>query len=448
LPDKQRIAEKIARLRLIIPIHPPQLLCCAGRVGAKPLIWEKEKIMRPLVRDVAYDIHRIFDFATAGMVAPNRIIFGCGAIDKLGQEAARLGQGRALLISDAVLQNLGALDKIEANLKTGGFEVLMFANVEPEPHIELAETIFETFVKAGVGIVVGVGGGSVLDITKLMAMSLAHKIPPRRYCLAEVDPEPKGLPLILAPTTSGTGSELGSYSVVTIDHAKKPFYVTYADIAIVDPELTVSMPAYVTAYTGMDAISHAIEAIMHKDANPIGDMLCLGGIELAGANLFRAVADGEDLEARYHMSMAASLGYMGMNMTGVVYAHSASYVIGQYKPTPHGLGCALALPYSMAYNISYSSAKLARIAAALGGQTDALSEQQAAKLAVDSIYHLLEDIGLPTTLKQCGAIAESDLTAAAEIMIEKYPRPENPRPMDRHQAIRFWRSMWEGDLWF
>jgi alcohol dehydrogenase len=404
--------------------------------------------MRPLARDVSYDIHRIFDFTTAGMIAPNRIIFGCGAIDKVGEEAAKLGQGRALLISDKVLENLGALDKIEAHLKKAGFEVLIFANVEPEPDVELAETIFETFAKEGIRIVIGVGGGSVLDITKLMAMSLAHQIPPRQYCFAEIDPEPHGLPLILAPTTSGTGSELGSYSVLTIDNAKKPFYVTYADIAIVDPKLTVSVPALVTAYTGMDALSHAIEAIMHKDANPVCDMMCLGGIELAGASLRRVVADGADLEARYHMSMAASLGYMGMNMSGVVYAHSASYVITQYKATPHGLGCALALPYSMAFNIPYSSAKLARIAAAMGVQTDALSELQAAKLAVDSIYHLLEDIGLPATLEQYGGIAESDLTAAADMMIEKYPRPENPRPMDRNEAIRFWHGMWEGNLSF
>jgi alcohol dehydrogenase len=402
--------------------------------------------MKPLVCDVSYDIHRIFDFSTAGMTAPNRIIFGCGAIENIGKEAARLGQGRVLLISDPNLEKLGVLGKINDHLKNDGFAVSIFANVEPEPHIELAEKIYETFEEAGVGIVIGVGGGSVLDITKLMAMSLAHNIPPRQYCLAAVDPEPKGLPLILAPTTSGTGSELGSYSVVTIDKAKIPFEVTYADIAIVDPKLTVSMPAHVTAYTGMDALSHAIESIMHKDANPIGDMLCLGGIELAGANLRRAVNDGEDLEARYHMSMAASLGYMGMNMTGVVYAHSASYVISHYKPTPHGLGCAIALPYSMAFNIQYSSAKLARIAAAMGGQTDVLSEIQAAKQAVDSIYLLVEDIGLPTSLKQYGAMAESDLTAAAEMMIKKYPRPENPRPMNRNEAIRFWRSMWEGNL--
>jgi alcohol dehydrogenase len=382
------------------------------------------------------------------MIAPNRIIFGCGAIDKVGQEAAKLGQGRILLISDAVLENLGALDKIEANLKKSGFEVLIFSNVEPEPYIELSEMIFQMFAEEGIEVVIGIGGGSVLDVTKLMAMSLAHKIPPRQYCLAEVDPEPHGLPLILAPTTSGTGSELGGYSVMTIDKDKKPFYVTYADIAIVDPKLTLSMPAHVTAYTGMDALSHAIEAIMHKDANPVGDMLCLGAIELAGAHLRRAVADGEDLEARYHMSMAASLGYMGMDMTGVVYAHSASYVITQYNPTPHGLGCALALPYSMAFNIPYISAKLARIAAAMGEETDSLSELQAAELAVDSIYHLLEQIGLPTTLKQYGGITESDLTAAADMMIAKYPRSENPCPMNRNEAIRFWRNMWAGDLSF
>jgi alcohol dehydrogenase len=402
--------------------------------------------MKPLVNDVSYDIHRVFDFTTAGMSATNRIIFGCGAIDQIGEEAAKLSQGRVLLISDKVLKGLGALGEIEANLKKAGFGVSIFAKVEPEPLVEKAEAIFELYAKEDIGMLIGVGGGSVLDITKLMAMSLAHKIQPRQYCSGKAEPASHGLPLILAPTTSGTGSELGSYSVITIDNDKKPFHVTFADIAIVDPELTVSMPAHVTAFTGMDALSHAIEAIMHKDANPVGDMLCLGGIELAAANLRRAVADGKDLEARYHMSMAASLGYMGMNMTGVVYAHSASYVITKYKPTPHGLGCALALPYNMAFNIPFSSARLARIAAAMGEQTDSLSEPQAAKLAVESIYHLMEDIGLPVTLKQYGGIAESDLKAAAEMMIDKYPRPENPRPMDRRQAIRFWRNMWEGNL--
>jgi alcohol dehydrogenase len=403
-------------------------------------------IMRPLVSDVSYDIHRVFDFTTAGMIAPNRIIFGCGAIDQIGAEAAKLGQGRVLLISDQVLEGLGALGEIEANLKKAGFEVSIFAKVEPEPPVEKADAIFEQYAEEDMKVAIGVGGGSVLDITKLMAMSLAHKIPPRQYCLGKAEPASHGLPLILAPTTSGTGSELGSYSVITVDHDKKPFHVTYADIAIVDPKLTVSMPAHVTAFTGMDAISHAIEAIMHKAANPVGDMLCLGGIELAAANLRKAVADGENLEARYHMSMAASLGYMGMDMTGVVYAHSASYVLTKHKPTPHGLGCALALPYNMAFNIPDSSAKLARIAAAMGEQTDSLSQLQAARLAAESIYHLMEDIGLPVTLEQYGGIAESDLTAAAEMMIEKYPRPENPRPMDRSQAIRFWRNMWEGNL--
>jgi alcohol dehydrogenase class IV len=251
------------------------------------LDYQKEKIMRPLVGDVSYDIHRIFDFTTAGMIAPNRIIFGCGAIDKVGEEAAKLAQGRALLISDEVLENLGALDEIEAHLKKSGFEVLTFAKVEPEPHVELADTIYETFAEESIGVVIGVGGSSVLDITKLMAMSLAHKIPPSQYCLAGVVLQPHGIPLILAPTTSGTGSELGSYSVIAIDNDKKPFHVTFADIAIVDPALTVT--AHVTAYTGMDALSHAIEAIMHKDANPVGDMLCLGGIELAGAHLRWAI---------------------------------------------------------------------------------------------------------------------------------------------------------------
>ncbi len=404
--------------------------------------------MRALAKDVSYDIHRVFDFRTVGMSSPNRIVFGCGAIKQLGEEAAKLAKGKALIVSDEVLEKLETVEQIKGNLESAGFEVVTFAKVEPEPHIETAEALFEQHVGQGFSLLVGVGGGSVMDMSKLAAQCIANNHPPRKIIDGEVVPSSRGLPLILAPTTSGTGSEVSPIFVVTVGKDKhflnNPYY--FSDISIVDPVLTISMPSNVTASTGLDALSHAIEGMMNKNASPLSDVFCLGGIELAGAYLRRAVANGEDLEARYHMSMASTISMMGMAMAGATYAHSVAYIISKYKPTAHGLGCALGLPYIMAYNVPVISAKLARIAAALGEATENLSELDAAKVAAQSIYCLMAEVGLPISLKEYGGISENDLEEAADSMLKLYARPLNPRPMGREEAIAFWQNMYEGTL--
>ncbi len=404
--------------------------------------------MRALFKDVSYDIHRVFDFRTVGMTPPNRIIFGCGAINQLGEEAASLAKGKALLVSDDVLQKLGTVDDVKAKLEAAGFDVTTFTGVEAEPHIETADALYEQHVGKGFEIIIGVGGGSVMDMTKLTAQCVANSIDPRKITGGEVVPESRGLPMILAPTTSGTGSEVSSIFVVTDGETKvfknSPYY--YSDMSIIDPTLTVSMPPTVTATTGLDALSHAIEAIMNTNASPVSDVLCLGGIELVGAYLRKAVANGQDHEARYYVSLGATMSMMGMVMAGATYAHSVAYIISKYKPTAHGLGCALGLPYIMAYNVPVATAKLARVAEALGENTAMYSELDAAKLAAQSIYCLMDDVGLPVSLEEYGGMTEDDLEKAAETMIELYPRPQNPRPMDREAAIRFWRNMWEGNL--
>jgi alcohol dehydrogenase len=253
--------------------------------------------------------------------------------------------------------------------------------------------------------------------------------------------------MILIPTTAGTGSEVSPYSVVKIGEKKyfpmSPFF--YPDIAIIDPGLTISMPPFITASTGMDALSHAIEGMMHKNANPFCDALCLAGVQMIGCHLRRAVANGEDLEARYYMSLGATLCMMGMSMSGGLYAHSVSFVIGKYKPTPHGIGVALGLPYLMAFNLPVVASRLAKIAAALGEPIWMYSEQEAAKRAIHAVKSLMTDVGLPLTLKDYG-ISEKDLPDMANMMISLYPRPMNPRSMDQESSINYWRNMWNGML--
>ena len=409
---------------------------------------EKEKIEEKM-KGVPQELLRIIDFRTPAMTPPNRLIFGFGAADQVGAEAAKMVEGRkALIISDETLEKLNVIDQISSSLSSAGFSVETFARVEPEPHIETAEAIYGMCQSTGFSIIVGLGGGSVMDIAKLIAQAAGRERSPREYVERKVTPDGPGLPLIVLPTTSGTGSEVSFYLVCAVGEEKRFFFDPYyfADMAIIDPLLAVSMPPLVTAGTGIDALTHAVEGMMHKNANPLGDSFGLAGIEMTGRYLRRAVADGEDLEARYYMSMAASLSMMGMMLGGGLFAHSVSYILPMYKFTPHGIGCGLGLPYIMDYNLPVITGKLAKIAAALGEQTWMLSEIDAAKRAVLAVAQLMKDTGLPLTLQEYGGLQERDLEEMADKMITICPRPMNPRPMGKKESIQYWRNMWDGRL--
>ena len=409
---------------------------------------EKEQIEEKM-KGVPQELLRIIDFRTPAMTPPNRLIFGFGAADQVGAEAAKMVEGRkALIISDETLEKLNVIDQISSSLSSAGFSVETFARVEPEPHIETAEAIYGMCQSTGFSIIVGLGGGSVMDIAKLIAQAAGRERSPREYVERKVTPDGPGLPLIVLPTTSGTGSEVSFYLVCAVGEEKRFFFDPYyfADMAIIDPLLAVSMPPLVTAGTGIDALTHAVEGMMHKNANPLGNSFGLAGIEMTGRYLRRAVADGEDLEARYYMSMAASLSMMGMMLGGGLFAHSVSYILPMYKFTPHGIGCGLGLPYIMDYNLPVITGKLAKIAAALGEQTWMLSEIDAAKRAVLAVAQLMKDTGLPLTLQEYGGLQESDLEEMADKMITICPRPMNPRPMGKKESIQYWRNMWDGRL--
>jgi len=256
-----------------------------------------------------------------------------------------------------------------------------------------------------------------------------------------------GLKKILIPTTSGTGSEVSKFFVVKAGHDKyfpgTPY--AYAEIAIVDPGLTVSMPPKITAGTGLDALSHAVESIMNKLANPFYDSLALGAIELIAKYLRRATFNGQDLEARYYMAMGSMSAMVSMTGTGGLYAHSISYVLGAFQPTPHGIGCGIGLPYTMAFNLPVIEDKLAMIARAMGERTDGLSIRGAAERAAEMVYDLTADVKVPVSLKEMG-FAHEDVLKMAEMNVTKYPRPNNPRPMSKEESLALFESMWEGKL--
>jgi alcohol dehydrogenase len=406
------------------------------------------KMSHYLATKSSYDIDRIFEFQATGLFSPTRVIFGCNSVDRIAEEAGKYRSGNILFITSKPHDELGVVDRIKRALSTKENSVFVFSDVEAEPSIATADKIYAEYIGKDISLLVGFGGGSVMDICKLLSPCFHGRHLPESMARGQIVTHARGVPFFLVPTTSGTGSEVTPFFVVSDVNGKllqnSPNY--YPELTFVDPQVMVSMPPKLTAITGMDALSHAIEGMMNLKANPFSDMLCLGAVELLGVFLDRAVQSGDDLEARFYVALASTMAQLGMVMSGATYAHSVTYIIAKYKATPHGLGCALGLPYIMAYNAEAASIKLASIAEALGGSIITLTDQQAAKLAPVLVKDLMQTVGLPVSLKEYGGISEEDLEEAGRLMIELYPRPMNPRPMSIAESIQYWRDMYEGKL--
>jgi alcohol dehydrogenase len=396
--------------------------------------------------EVPSHLKRELFFQTAGVLPPNGILFGFNTIKKIGEQAKNLGATQAILVTDEVMVNLGYASLVQEYLEKEGVKVDTFGKVEPEPHLETADILYGMVQKKKYDLVVGLGGGSSMDMAKLTSIVATSPQAPLELMTKKVVTKPT-LKKILIPTTAGTGSEV-SHLFVASSGKNKYFMGTpyaFAEIAIIDPGLTLSLPPKVTASTGIDALSHAVESLMNKLANPFYDCLGFGGIELIAKYLRRATFNGQDLEARYYMSMAATLSMISMVGTGGLYAHSIAYVLAMYQPTPHGVGCAIGLPYTMAFNLPIIEEKLALIARALGERIDSLSPRAAGQRAAEMVYDLIRDVKIPLSLKEMG-FRHEDVAKMAEINVTKYPRPNNPRPMSKEESLALFEAMYEGKL--
>jgi alcohol dehydrogenase class IV len=387
-----------------------------------------------------------FVFQTTGVHPSNGILFGFNTVRKVGEQAKQLGGKHAILVSDEVMERLGFIELVREAMEKEGLKVEVFAKVDPEPHIETADALYEMVRKTKCDLVVGLGGGSCMDMAKLTSIAATNEQEPFEIMEKKVVNRP-ALKKILIPTTAGTGSEVSKYLVVS--KGKDKYFIgtpyAYAEVAVIDPGLTVSLPPNLTASTGIDALSHAIDGLMHKLANPFFDCLGFAGVELIAQYLRRATFNGQDMEARYYMAMAAALCMMCMNSTGALYSHSVSYGLAMFKPLAHGVGCGMGLPYSMAFNVPMIEEKLACIAHAMGERTESLSTRAAARRAAELVYELMADIKMPVSLKEMGFKRE-DIPKMAEVCITRYPRPYNPRPMSKEQCVALFESMWEGKI--
>jgi len=396
--------------------------------------------------EIPTHLRREFVFQTAGTLPPNNVLFGFNTVRKVGEQAKKLGGKQALLVTDEVMAQLGYVELVKEEMEKEGLTVEVFAQVDPEPHIETADALYEIVCKTQFDLVVGLGGGSSMDMAKLTSIAATNRQKPFEIMKKQAVNKP-ALKKILIPTTAGTGSEVSKYLVVSKGNDKYFFGTpyAYAEIAIIDPGLTVSMPPNVTASTGMDALSHAIDSLMNKLANPLSDSLGFAGVELIAKYLRRATFDGQDIEARYYMAVAATMSMMSMDNTGALYSHSISYALSMVQPLTHGIGCGMGLPYSMAFNVPMIEEKQALIARAMGERIESLSTRAGAQQAVGLVYNLMADVKMPLSLKEMG-FKQEDIPKMAQVCIARYPRINNPRPMSKEQCLALFESMWEGKI--
>ncbi|MBB3593333.1 alcohol dehydrogenase [Rhizobium sp. BK529] len=381
------------------------------------------------------------------MRTPRNLVFGAGQRGALPGYAARLGR-RALVVTDARLSEDADFRRLMDGLKAAGVEFSIFDGTIAELPLECIAKGVETGKAFGVDLVIGIGGGSCLDAAKVAALLLAHPGKASDYYGEFKVPGPV-LPLILLPTTSGTGSEVTPVAVITDpDRAIKvgiasPHLICHT--AICDPELTYSCPPVLTAVSGADALTHAIEAyttirrqptasIVHEHVflgkNALSDAYALMAISHISASLKRACENGNDREARERLMLGATAAGLAFGTAGTAAAHAVQYPVGAMTHTAHGAGVAVMMPYVMEFNRSYCELELAEIGQAMGLELADKSISERADATIDAVATIFASIGIPKTIADLGIVVAQLPQVAEQAMSSARLIKNNPRPLD------------------
>jgi len=371
-----------------------------------------------------------------------KIVFGNGTFDTLPDHIRELKASRPLVVLDKNLAGTGFRDRVKELLNKEGFKTTLFdKQVEAEPRLEVADEGAKAALKGKCDIVVGIGGGSAMDIAKAVAVLAANNKKAADYLGLNKVPGP-GLPKIMVPTTAGTGSEVTFTSVFVRQNLKKkegmnsPYL--YPELALLDPTLTLSLPPVATASTGVDALCHAIESYTSVNASPMSEMFSLEAIQLISSSLRTCVHDGANLEAREKMLLGSLYAGLGLANAGVGAVHSLSYPLGGKYGVSHGLANTVMLPYVMSFNLPGALEKFTVIAEVMGEITDDLPLREAAYLAVEAVQSLIEDCGIYTTLEDLN-IPEEDFPELAKVaMTVTRPLENNPRKVTIEDAIEIY----------
>lgn len=372
-----------------------------------------------------------------------RIVMGPGAVKTIGAEVKALGIKRVLIVTDKGVISAGLMKPIEESLKAARVQVAVFDRVEPDPRYEIVADCVQTARNSKARMLIGLGGGSPMDITKTSAVMLTNKGPIGAYFGINLVPKP-GLPTILIPTTAGTGSEVTPIAILS-DEAEKlkkgivsPYL--YPAISILDAELTLGLPPQVTAATGIDALIHAIEAYTSVNATAITDMYCIKAIELLYGNIRTAYAKGDNLAARTAMMEGAMLAGIAFANAGVTAVHAFAYPIGAEFHIPHGIANSLMLPHVIRFNALGNVAKFASLAGPFEISVQGLEKLAIVDKVIAAIDRLAEDVRLPNRLADFGVKEEHIPMLADGVMKVTRLLANNPRTLTLEDAKRIYRA--------
>ena len=373
---------------------------------------------------------------------PKVALMGAGCVKEIGRHAKDIGATKALIVSGKSRHGEKLALDIYKILEDAGLQATIFAGADPNPTDTSAMEGADIYRKENCNIIVAVGGGSPMDCAKAVGIVVYNGGMINDY--EGVGKVTKGIPpLVTVNTTAGTASEMTSFTIITDTerHIKMAIVdprIT-PDVAVNDPELMVSMPPALTAATGMDALTHAVEAYVSTMATPTTDAAAIKAIELISKYLRDAVAHGEDVRTRDMMAHAEYLAGIAFNNASLGYVHSMAHQLGGFYNLPHGVCNAILLPYVETYNKQVVPERFADIARVMGERVEGLSAEEAADKAIDAIKKLASDIGIPSGLKELGA-REEDLELLAENAMQDVCRLTNPRDLSKEDIIEIYRK--------
>lgn len=374
---------------------------------------------------------------------PTKIIFGENAVDDVVAEVDELGGTKALVVTDEGIVKTGLVERLEKAL--GNRCAGVFDQCIQDSGLHIVENGYEFARRKGVDILVSIGGGSVIDTAKGMAILLREGGKMSDYIGFQMLKGPV-TPHIVIPTTTGTGSEV-TYAAVVEDHAAKTKLLfcdnhLIPNVAILDPTVVAGLPPQLTASTGMDALCHCVEAIHSLQAEPITDALALHAIKLITENLFRSFEKGDDLVARGQMQIAATLAGIAFSNAQVGMVHALAHTVGSLYGVPHGIANSILLPYCIMYNLDECPDRYAMVAEAMGVRKGGMSDMEAGEVAANAIWELTKKLGLPQKLRDVG-VPEDGLEECAERALYDGCIVYNPKMIvDSQETLGVYKKAW------
>ena len=373
---------------------------------------------------------------TYSLLNVGKIVAGVGCIGTVKDFAAEYDVKKVLIVTDQGVWNAGLVEKPKQILTEAGVAVEIINNTPPEPTSEHVSEIFALAARTGCEAVIGIGGGSAMDVAKITAIMLANPLTIKDLLGGAPIPK-RGVPTLMIPTTAGTGAEATQNAIFLVPELESKVGIVSSkmvpDWAILDPELTVGLPPAITASTGMDALCHAIECFISKKANPLSDTYALRAVRLICRSIRTAYREGKNIDARHDMLLGSFFGGMCIASSSTTAVHALAYPLGGKFHIPHGLSNAVLLPYVMEFNLDAAEAKFSELAHAMGLKVAGLTQRQTAQAMITELYALVADLGIQESLSlKARGITVADI----DVMVEGAAKVtrllnNNPRAMTK-----------------